>query len=88
MAIDPEYVENRVIEYFSVRFNTPPNKFDQDTDCKDAFGFEDGDWRSLADVFNQLTWMKHIQSHITRQEMQNNTTIGKLTQQIVDNAMV
>jgi len=85
--VRPEYVEDRVIEYFSVRFNTPAEKFDQDTDCKEAFGFGDADWRSLADVFNKKQWMRHIKSHITRQEMQKNTTVGKLTQVIVKNAM-
>lgn len=85
MAVTPEYVEDRVIQYFADRFNTPAEKFDQDTDCKDTFGFEDADWRSLADVFNDLVWMRHIHSHLTRQEMQKCTKVGELTEQILKN---
>jgi hypothetical protein len=84
-AVQPAYVEDRVIDYFSGRFNTAPSKFNQDTDCKDDFGFGDGDWRSLSDVFNQMNWMNHIRSHLTRQDMQECTTVGELTARILAN---
>lgn len=83
---DPTYVEDRVIEYFSIRFNTPPDRFNQNTDCKAAFGFGDADWRSLADVFNQLDWMRYIQSHLTRRDFGACKTVGELTEKIVNNA--
>lgn len=76
-------VQNRIIRYFAQRFHWPETDFDQDTNVKTAFNFNEAAWRGLAtDTFNRFDWMIQYFKPISQPEMGGVATIGEIVKLI------
>lgn len=79
IAVSQADIEDNVIAYFASRFQRPLSDFNELTNLKTAFSFNDSAWAALADTFSSLNWMKTIGVTLAPFEMAGVQTVGDLT---------